>query len=66
MDIALVREALLVLALIAFCGIVWWAYAPSRRTRFERDGLSVLDDERCDARAHAEMASAVAIPRKGA
>ena len=26
-------------ALAAFLGIAWWAYAPSRRERFERDAL---------------------------
>lgn len=62
MDITLLREALLVLALIAFCGIVGWAYAPSRRARFERDAFSVFDDEDCDRAA----LSPVARGRKGA
>ena len=64
MDIALLRETVLVLALIAFCGIVWWAYAPTRRARFERDGLSLFDDERCDDAARTELAPA-AIRRRG-
>ena len=56
MDITLLREAVLVLALIVFCGIVAWAYAPSRRARFERDAFSVLDDEDCDRVAPAPVA----------
>ena len=64
MDIASLRETVLVLALIAFCGIVWWAYAPTRRARFERDGLSVFDDERRDAAVRTERAPA-AIRRRG-
>jgi len=44
MDINLVREAVLVIAIGAFCGIVWWAYGPSRRTRFERAAQSVLEE----------------------
>ena len=56
MDITLLRETVLVLALIAFCAIVWWAYAPSRRTRFERDALSVFDDDRREVATRAEIA----------
>ena len=37
MDINDLRSLLTVLAFAAFIGIVWWAYAPSRRARFERD-----------------------------
>lgn len=48
MDITWMREVVLVLAFTVFGGIVWWAYAPSRRARFERDGHSVFDDERAD------------------
>ena len=49
MDINLVREAVLVIAIAAFGGIVWWAYGPSRRTRFERDAASVLEDHDGDS-----------------
>ena len=45
MDINLVREAVLMLALACFIGIVGWAYRPSRRARFERAALSVLEDD---------------------
>lgn len=32
-------------AFAAFAGIVWWAYAPSRKSRFERDALLPFDGE---------------------
>jgi cytochrome c oxidase cbb3-type subunit 4 len=39
MDINLIRELVMIAALAAFLGIVWWAYAPGRKDRFERDAL---------------------------
>ena len=39
MDINLLRSLIMVAALVAFLGIVWWAYAPGRKHRFERDAL---------------------------
>ena len=39
MDINLLRALVTVAALVAFLGIVWWAYAPARKSRFERDAL---------------------------
>jgi cytochrome c oxidase cbb3-type subunit 4 len=51
MDINDLRSLLTVLAFACFVGIVWWAYAPSRRKRFERDAMlpfeetGVPDDE---------------------
>jgi cytochrome c oxidase cbb3-type subunit IV len=44
MDINLLRSLITVAALAAFLGIVWWAYTPSRKTRFERDARMVLDE----------------------
>ena len=44
MDINLIRTLVTLLALAAFLGIVWWAYAPSRKLRFERDARMVFDD----------------------
>ena len=40
----MIRTLVTVLALAAFLGIVWWAYAPSRKSRFERDARLVFDD----------------------
>ena len=45
MDIDLLRSLVTVAALAAFLGIVWWAYGPARKERFERDGRLPLDEE---------------------
>jgi len=45
MDINLLRILVMVAALTAFLGIVWWAYAPSRRARFERDAQLPFEEE---------------------
>ena len=52
MDINLLRSLVTVASLAAFLGIVWWAYAPSRKSRFERDAWLPFsdDEERKDAR----------------
>jgi cytochrome c oxidase cbb3-type subunit 4 len=52
MDINLLRIMVTVAAIAAFLGIVWWAYAPSRKERFERDALLPFgeDDEERGAR----------------
>ena len=55
MDINVLREAVMVLALTAFAGIVWWAYGPSRRARFDRAAASVLEDDDRDAATRADM-----------
>ena len=44
-DINLLRSLITVAALAAFLGIVWWAYSPARKERFERDGRLPLDEE---------------------
>jgi cytochrome c oxidase cbb3-type subunit 4 len=43
-DIDLLRSLVTVAAFAAFLAIVWWAYAPSRRGRFDRDALLPFDD----------------------
>ena len=45
MDINDVRGLGTVIALIAFCGIIWWAYGSSRRERFEEDANIPFYDE---------------------
>jgi cytochrome c oxidase cbb3-type subunit 4 len=45
MDINLLRSLVTVAALAAFLGIVWWAYAPSRKARFERDAQMPLNED---------------------
>ena len=45
MDINLLRSLALIAAVAAFAGIVWWAYAPARRGRFERDARVPFDED---------------------
>jgi len=53
MDINVVREVVMVLSVLVFAGIVWWAYGPSRRARFDRAAVSVLEDDEADAATRA-------------
>lgn len=55
MDINVVREVVMVLAVLAFAGVVWWAYGPSRRARFDRAAASILEDEDRDAATRAGL-----------
>jgi cbb3-type cytochrome oxidase subunit 3 len=45
MDINLLRIAITLAALLAFIGIVWWAYAPARKSRLEAQGKSILEED---------------------
>jgi cytochrome c oxidase cbb3-type subunit 4 len=40
-----IRSLMTLAAFSSFIGIVWWAYAPARRDRFEKDGLMPFDGE---------------------
>ncbi|MGE0873184.1 MAG: cbb3-type cytochrome oxidase subunit 3 [Burkholderiales bacterium] len=44
MDINLLRVIVTVAAFTAFLGIVFWAYGPSRKARFERDAMLPFED----------------------
>ena len=44
MDLNTLRTLVTLLAFGVFLGIIWWAYAPARRERFERDAHLVFDD----------------------
>jgi cytochrome c oxidase cbb3-type subunit 4 len=44
MDINTLRNLMTLLAFGAFLGIIWWAYSPSRRDRFEQDARLVFDE----------------------
>jgi len=44
MDINWLRSLVTVAAFTAFLGIVWWAYGPARRERFERDALLPFEE----------------------
>jgi cytochrome c oxidase cbb3-type subunit IV len=39
------RSLMTLAAFSSFLGIVWWAYAPARKDRFEKDGLMPFDGE---------------------
>lgn len=45
MDLNLIRIAVTLLSLTAFLGIVWWAYKPANRQRFESDAQIPLTEE---------------------
>jgi len=45
MDINLIRIAVTLAALSAFVAIVWWAYAPAHKRRFEAQGNSILEED---------------------
>ena len=45
MDVNTVRTLVTVLAFATFLGIVWWAYGPSRKHRFEADARLVFYEE---------------------
>jgi cytochrome c oxidase cbb3-type subunit 4 len=45
MDINLVRSLVTLAAFAAFLGIVWWAWSPARRARFEQDALLPFDGD---------------------
>ncbi len=35
-----------IFAMVAFLGVVWWAYSATRKNRFEQDGMMpFLDDD---------------------
>jgi cytochrome c oxidase cbb3-type subunit IV len=40
-----IRSLMTLAAFSSFIGIVWWAYAPARKGRFEKDGLMPFDGE---------------------
>ena len=44
MDINLIRSLVTLAAFVAFIGIVWWAYAPARKSRLEDAGRSILEE----------------------
>ena len=40
-----IRSLMTLAAFSSFLGIVWWAYAPARKDRFEKDSLMPFDGE---------------------
>jgi cbb3-type cytochrome oxidase subunit 3 len=47
-----IRAGSTVLTLLIFVGIVWWAYGPKRRSRFDVAAQSLLHDEDAPRSAH--------------
>lgn len=45
MDMETLRGLMTAAALAAFLAVLWWAYAPSRRARFERDARLPFEGE---------------------
>ncbi|MDA8109783.1 MAG: cbb3-type cytochrome c oxidase subunit 3 [Betaproteobacteria bacterium] len=45
MDINDFRSLVTVVTFAFFLGVVWWAYAPSRKARFERDGMLPFEED---------------------
>ena len=45
MDINLIRSLVTVLSLLAFAGIVWWAYSPQSKQRFDEAARLPFDDD---------------------
>lgn len=43
--LAVLHSIATVAAFIAFLAIVWWAYSPKNRKRFEEDANLALDDD---------------------
>ncbi len=43
------RGAILLVTFFTFAGIVFWAYRPANRTRFEDDGLLAFEDDEIEA-----------------
>ncbi len=46
MDLVLVKEVGLLLAMGAFLLVSWWAYSPRNKQRFEEDGMLPFIDEK--------------------
>lgn len=43
--LGLLHSIATVAAMIAFLAVVWWAYSPKNRQRFEEDAKLALDDD---------------------
>ncbi len=49
MDINVFRGVFTLLALLAFLGVVWWAYSGKNKARFEEDALLPFADDVSEA-----------------
>ena len=48
-DMGVVRGVIAALTMGTFLGIVWWAYRPGNRRRFDEDALLAFDDDEREA-----------------
>ena len=46
MDLNLARSLVTLVAFAAFLAVVFWAYRPARRAELDRQGRSILDEDR--------------------
>jgi cbb3-type cytochrome oxidase subunit 3 len=44
MDVNTLRIAITLATMVAFLGIVFWAYRPSRKQQLDQQGRSILED----------------------
>lgn len=44
-----VRGGIAALTMATFLGIVWWAYRPGNRARFEEDAMMAFEDDEREA-----------------
>jgi cytochrome c oxidase cbb3-type subunit 4 len=44
MDVNVLRGLITAVSLACFVGIVWWAYSPRNKARFEQDSRIPIDD----------------------
>lgn len=49
MDVHAIQGIFTVIAMLAFLGVVWWAYRSANRRRFEEDALLPFLDDASDA-----------------
>lgn len=49
MDVNTFRGLITLVAMLAFLGVVWWAYSAVNRRRFEEDALLPFADDAADS-----------------
>ena len=54
MDINDIRGLGNVGALVAFLGVIWWAYGSKRKERFEEDSNLPFADEQCSSETNTD------------
>ncbi len=52
MDMNWFRGAMTVIWLVIFLGVLWWAYSPRRKARFEEAARLVFDEQPRDRSAN--------------